>query len=85
MSYQLALDSAPTLFESKLLEEKKHVKDVQTMSGMQPFFEYAFQRIWVEVESGNIELFDKFLKRYNWKWTGHFNTYIGRDYKTKKK
>lgn len=85
VSYQLALDSAPTLFESKLLEEKTYVRDVPTVHGMQPFFDYCHTRVWIEVETGTVELFDKFLKKYNWKWTGHFNTYIGHDYKPKKK
>lgn len=82
ISQQLAKQSQARKFESKITEKKKEVKKVLTMSGYQPFYEYMYTREWVERGTGELILTDSFLKQYEWRWTGHFNTYFGKDYKT---
>lgn len=83
ISEDLAIWSSPTLFESKLIETKTKVKEVMTVEGYKPFYNYLYSRVWVNEAGETIR--DSDLKKYDWRWTGKFNTYIGKNYKTKKK
>jgi hypothetical protein len=53
-----------------------------TATGMQPFFRYLYERAW-ESDDGR-KITDEDLKVYQWKWTGHYNTWIGRNWKSRK-
>lgn len=75
VSQQLTKMSAPTLYESLVVEEKVFVRDVFTVAGYKPFYKYLHSRTWVDKDGAVIT--DQELKKYDWRWTGHFSTYIG--------
>lgn len=75
VSQRLAEASAPTLFESHVIEKKVYVREVYSVSGYQPFYNYIHTREWISVDGAMIV--DGELKEYDWRWTGQFNTYIG--------
>jgi hypothetical protein len=102
VSYQLGLDSAPTLFESRPVYdsvEKKQVhiskKSFIKAGGKETdwlevdgkayvAFRRYIKREWVQIDTGEMVLPDDWLKKFTWKWTGHFNTYIGKKKRKKK-
>ena len=85
ISQKLARETKPRKFESKTIEAKKAERLILTESGYKPFYKYCFSREWIDTETGEIILTDEFLTKYNWKWTGHYNTYYGRDYQAETK
>lgn len=89
VSQRLAEASKPILYESDIKEQKLYDREVYTASGYQAFYKYLHTRIWLELvyneTSGKMEpntdgvtILDSDLKEYDWRWTGQFNTYIGK-------
>jgi hypothetical protein len=85
VSLQLGKDSTPVILESRIKEVKTEVKKVFTVAGYKPFYQYIHSREWVDIETGEVKKLDADLKKYSWRWTGHFNTYIGQQWKSKKR
>ena len=71
ISYQLGIDSAPTLFDSNYVEESSTLAPVVYGA---PVVVKRMKRLWVSEHS---ELIDDDLQDYHWRWTGHGETYIG--------
>lgn len=103
VSYQLGLDSAPTLFESRAvsgdvelkqvyLNKKSFVKAggkeqdyIEVDGKAYVAFRKYLKREWVEISTGELVYPDDFLRKYTWRWSGHFNTYLGQLWKNKKR
>ena len=76
ISQKLVEASAPTVFESHVIEKKVYDREVFTTNGYKAFYKYLHTREWVDKDGSTI--LDQELKQYDWRWTGHFNTYTGR-------
>lgn len=74
--------SQPKVYESHIAEKKIVKQEVMTTRGMQPWYDYVHTRWW-ETSDG-IVLSDEMLKRVQWKWTGHYSTYIGKQKRRKR-
>jgi hypothetical protein len=59
-----------------VIETKQYVRDVFTANGYKPFYTYLHTREWISEDGAMIV--DGELKEYDWRWTGQFNTYIGK-------
>ena len=79
ISYNLGLFSAPTLFDSCYLTVDRSI--APTVSGDSVEVQRT-QRVWVS-EDG--QLIDDDVQAYDWRWTGHGETYIGIDKKRTRK
>jgi hypothetical protein len=102
VSYQLGLDSAPTLFESRPVYDSVEKKEVhiskksfikaggkendwlEVDGKAYVAFRRYLKREWVDIKTGEIVLPNEWLKKFTWRWTGHFNTYIGKKKRKKK-
>lgn len=73
ISYQLGIDSEPTLFDSNYVTESVVMAPVVWGSPIQV---ERKKRVWI---SGQAKLIDDDLQAYDWRWTGHGETYIGLD------
>jgi hypothetical protein len=76
VSEKLAKASAPTLYKSQVIEKKVYDRDVFTINGHKPFYKYLHTREWITTDG--LMIVDLELKEYEWRWTGHYNTYTGR-------
>jgi len=76
ISQKLTEASAPVLFQSQIIEKKVYDREVFTTNGYKAFYKYLHTREWIDKDGAMIV--DQDLKKYDWRWTGHFNTYTGR-------
>lgn len=76
VSEKLAKASAPTLYQSHIIEKKVYDREVFTTNGHKAFYKYLHTREWISTDG--LMIVDLELKQYEWRWTGHYNTYTGR-------